>query len=50
MLEEVMKKLEFNSEDSTTKTALKGVAMGAIEGLVIVGALNVVANIFGKKK
>lgn len=45
----LMEKLEVKEGDTCKKAFLKGAAEGAIEGLVIVGALGVVQGLTGIK-
>ena len=42
-LRELLDKLDYKLDESYTKTALKGLAEGALEGLVIVGAIELVS-------
>ena len=39
----LLDKLEFKPEESYTKACLKGMAEGALEGLIIVGAMEIVS-------
>ena len=39
----LLDKLDYKLDESYTKTALKGLAEGALEGLVIVGAIELVS-------
>ena len=42
-LRNLLDKLEFNPEESYTKACLKGMAEGALEGLIIVGAIDIIS-------
>lgn len=48
-LKVIMDKLEVNENDSNKTAFLKGAAEGAIQGLVIIGAVAVVQNLTGIK-
>ena len=44
----LLDKIDYRNDDSLTKTFAKGMVEGALDGLVIVGAVHVVANIIDR--
>ena len=46
----LLEKTEYRNEDSLKKAFLKGLTEGVLDGLVIVGAVTVVANIIDEIK